>query len=72
MSDTPARFVMERYGRLSELDRKFDIEYWQRLGPAAIFEAAWQMVVDVHSQGPGGPDALRLRRTVEHFQLTRH
>ena len=59
---------MERYGRLSELDRKFDIAYWQRLGPAAIFEAAWQMVVDAHSQRPGGLDALRLRRTVEHFQ----
>jgi len=71
VNDTPAHFVMERYGRLSELDRKFDIEYWQRLGPAAIFEAAWQMVVDAHSQRPGGVDALRLRRTVEHFQRAR-
>ena len=72
MGETPAHFVMERHGRLSELDRKFDIEYWQRLGPAAIFEAAWQMVVDVHSQGPGGPDALRLRRTVEHGTAALH
>ena len=68
MSDTPPPFVMERYGRMSELDRKFDIEYWQRLGAAAIFEATWQMVVDAHSQRPGDPDALRLRRTIEHFQ----
>jgi hypothetical protein len=59
---------MERYGRIADMDRKFDVEYWQRLGPAAIFEAAWQMVVDAHSQRPGGLDALRLRRTVEHFQ----
>jgi hypothetical protein len=71
VNDTPANFVMEPYGRLSELDRKFDIEYWQRLGPSAIFEAAWQMVVDAHSQRPGGLDALRLRRTVEHFQRLR-
>jgi hypothetical protein len=71
VNGTPANFVMERYGRLSELDRKFDIEYWQRLGPAAIFEAAWQMVADAHSQRPGGLDALRLRRTVEHFQRAR-
>jgi len=56
---------MERHGRLSELGRKFDIAYWQRLGTAAIFEAAWQMVVDAHS---GDPGALRLRRTVEHFR----
>ena len=58
-------FVMERYGRLSEMDRSFDIAYWQRLGPAAIFEAAWQMVVDAHSRGRDGVDELRLRRTVE-------
>ena len=36
-------FTMERYGRLPDMDRSFDIEYWQRLGPAAIFEAAWRM-----------------------------
>ncbi|HXA53017.1 MAG TPA: hypothetical protein VNV86_22020 [Candidatus Acidoferrum sp.] len=57
-----ADFVMERYGRLAQMDRSFDIEYWQRLGPEAIFEAAWQMVVDAHSR-----DELQLRRTVEHF-----
>jgi len=60
-------FVMERYGRLSEMDRSFDIEYWQRLGPQAIFEAAWQMAVDAHSRNGGTSDELRLRRTVEHF-----
>ena len=61
-------FVMERYGQLKDMDRKFDVEYWQRLGPAAIFEAAWQMVVDAHLRRPGGADELRLRRTVERFQ----
>lgn len=64
-------FVIERYGRLPDLDRSFDIEYWQRLGPAAIFEAAWQMVVDAHEERPGGSDELRLRRTVEQFQSRR-
>jgi len=59
---------MERYGRLREMDRSFDIEYWQRLGPAAIMEAAWRMVVDVHSRRPGGADELRLQRSVESFQ----
>ena len=44
MEERDPPFVMERYGRLSEMDRSFDIAYWQRLGPAAIFEAAWQMV----------------------------
>jgi hypothetical protein len=67
MAETPA-FTTERYGRLPDMDRSFDIAYWQRLGPAAIFEAAWQMVVDAHARRPGGLDELRLRRTVENFQ----
>lgn len=62
---------MERYGRLSDMDRSFDKAYWQRLGPAAIFEAAWQMIVEAHSKGPGEPDDLRLRRSVESFQRQR-
>jgi hypothetical protein len=66
-----AAFTMERYGRLPDMDRSFDIEYWQRLGPAAIFEAAWQMTVDAHALQPGGPNELRLRRTVENLQRQR-
>jgi hypothetical protein len=62
---------MERYGRLADMDRSFDIAYWQRLGPAAIFEAAWQMVLWAHSRRSGGSDELRLRRTVEAFQRQR-
>ena len=31
-------FVMERYGRLHDMDLAFDIADWQRQGPA-IFEA---------------------------------
>jgi hypothetical protein len=45
---------MERYGRISGMDRSFDIEYWQRLGTEAIFDAAWQMTVDAHGRGAGG------------------
>jgi len=35
---------MERKGRLKDIDRSFDTEYWQRQGSTAIFAAAWQMV----------------------------
>jgi len=31
-------------GRLKDADRSFDIEFWQRLGPEAIFKAAWELV----------------------------
>ena len=36
--------VMERFGKIEEMDRSFDIEYWQRQGDAAIFRAAWELV----------------------------
>ena len=59
---------MERFGRIQEMDRSFDIDYWQRLGPEAIFAAAWQMVVEAHSRDPNRAAELRLQRTVEHIQ----
>jgi hypothetical protein len=71
MDKRHAPFVMERYGRMTEMDRSFDIAYWQRLGPEAIFDAAWQMVAQAHSRSSGDSDELRLRRTVEHFQSSR-
>src|SRR5580700_1675829 len=54
-----------------DMHRSFDIAYWHHLGPAAIFEAAWQMAVDAHVLQPGDSHELRLRRTVENFQPQR-
>lgn len=68
MQQISPEFTMERYGPLKTMDRSFDIGYWQRLGPAAIFDAAWQMVLDVHTRESNHPDELRLQRTIESFQ----
>ena len=35
---------MERFGSIRDMDRSFDIEYWQRQGDAAIHRAAWELV----------------------------
>ena len=67
MSD---RLTMERIVRGQAPGREFDIEYWQRLGPEAIFAAAWEMVVAVH-QKEANAGELRLRRSVENFQRVR-
>jgi hypothetical protein len=64
-------FKMERLVPLSQAGRAFDIEYWQRLGPQAILEAAWQMVLDAHCNGKDGAAELRMDRTVEKFQRLR-
>ncbi len=61
----------ERRGKLSELDRSFDLRYWQSQPPKARFNAAWEMVV--HYAKVQGLDVrqLRLQRSVENFQRQR-
>ena len=46
--DRPSPLVMERTGKVSESDRSFDIEFWQRQGSPAIFAAAWELVVEAY------------------------
>ncbi len=67
-SDERRDLVMMRFGRLEEMDRSFDIEYWQRQGDAAIFRAAWELVESYCRDRAMNPDELRLQRSVETFQ----
>ena len=60
--------TMARYGHLSEMDRSFDIEYWQRQSSAARMAAVWEMVELAHRMKGGDPSELRLQRTVVNFQ----
>ncbi len=61
-------FVMEGLSRIEDLDRSFDIEYWQRQGSAARFEAAWELVVFAHERKGSDGSELRLQRTIEHIE----
>ncbi len=65
---TESNFVMERFGELKDMDRSFDIEFWQRQGDAAIFRAAWEMVEMYYRDRGLDLNELRLQRTVENFQ----
>lgn len=63
-------FSMMRHGKdIADMDRSFDLEYWQRQGDKAIFDAAFEMIEfylrenNIHDR--------RLQRTVEQFQRTR-
>jgi hypothetical protein len=59
---------VERTGKIEELDRSFDLKFWQAQNDAERFAAAWELVI--HSYIIKGKDAsqLRLQRTVEHLQ----
>jgi hypothetical protein len=66
------QLTMMRFGKnLTEMDRSFDIEFWQRQGDAAIFEAAWELVEFYLRDRGASPDEYRLQRTIENFQRTR-
>lgn len=59
---------MERRGKIEELDRSFDIEFWQNQSAQARFTAAWELIV--HANKVKGYDVrqLRLLRSIETFQ----
>lgn len=58
----------ERKGKLSDLDRSFDLEFWQAQTPQKRIEAAWELVVHAWKVKGFNVHQLRLDRTVENFQ----
>jgi hypothetical protein len=63
-------FTMMRHGKnIKEMDRSFDIEFWQRQGDAAIFNAAWELI-QFYLRSKGINES-RLQRDIVHFQRTR-
>jgi len=59
--------ITERFGRLEDLDRSFDIAFWQAQPAAARFQATWELIV--HAAAVKGLDVhqLRFQRDVEAF-----
>ena len=59
---------IERKGKLNELDRSFDLDFWLSQTPKIRFEATWELIQ--HAWRVKGNDVrqLRLQRTIETFQ----
>ncbi len=54
-----------RTGKIKDLDRSFDVDFWQAQGDEAIFRAALEMAVEYSVYELGyRPDQLRLERSV--------
>jgi hypothetical protein len=62
------RLVLERRGKLEDLDRSFDLQYWQAQSDTARFEAAWELVLTAQRMQGRHVRQLRLQRSVESFQ----
>lgn len=59
---------MERKGKIEDLDRSFDLQFWQTQSDAAKFAAAWELVVTAYQIKGKDLNELRLQRSIEHFQ----
>ena len=60
--------VFESYRKIGDDERQFDIAFWQRQGDQAIFDAAFDLVMDYLILREGHAVEPRLQRTVESFQ----
>jgi len=60
--------MQERFGHITQLDRRFDLDYWKQQGPEAIFVAAEQMTRDYLLLKEGYAHEPRLQRTVGGFK----
>lgn len=60
--------VMERWGKLEEMDRSFDIQYWQSQETSARLAAVWELAVTAYAIKGQDVNALRLARHIESFQ----
>jgi hypothetical protein len=61
------QLIMERLVKGKAPGREFDIEFWQKLGPTRIFEAAWDLVVTAASVRGIRESELRLQRSLRGF-----
>jgi len=61
------RLTMMRYGRIEEMDRSFDLAFWQAQDATARWKAGWELV-EFYLKMKGRSNELRLQRTVESFQ----
>jgi hypothetical protein len=65
------REFSEKRGRIEDLDRSFDLEFWQALPPQARFDAAWELIVHASKVKDTDVRQPRLYRSVETFQRQR-
>jgi len=61
---TQPPITVTKLGRVADLNRDFDLAYWQKQSPALRMAAVWDLVVFHHKLRKRPPDELRLNRTL--------
>ena len=60
--------IMERRGKIADLDRTFDLQFWQAQSSQSRFDAAWDMIMYAWRMKGNDVRQLRLQRSIETFQ----
>ncbi len=60
----------EKYQRIEDADRSFDVRFWQEKGDIAIFKAMEDMINDYLKLRGKDAHESRIQRTVESFRKT--
>jgi hypothetical protein len=61
------RNFVERRGKIEQMDRSFDLKFWQAQPAKARFDASWELVVHYMKVKERDVRQLRLQRGVEKF-----
>ncbi len=67
MNEMSAKIFIRR-GKIQEMDRSFDLEFWQAQPPKSRFDAVWELIVFAAKVKGTDVRQLRLQRSVENFQ----
>jgi len=59
---------VERKGKIKDLDRSFDLMFWQNQSATVRFQAAWDLILHACRVKGINVRKLRLHRSVESFQ----
>ncbi|MGH9800121.1 MAG: hypothetical protein ACRD82_07135 [Blastocatellia bacterium] len=60
--------AMERFGRIEDLDRSLDLEFWQAQSAEARVVAAWELTVTAYQLNDGEIAGLRMQKQIESFR----
>jgi hypothetical protein len=64
----PSKTRMARLVKAKDMDRSFDLLFWERVGAEGRFAAAWQMVSEVNAIKGKDTGESRLQRSVQSIQ----
>lgn len=59
---------VEKRGKIEQMDRSFDLKFWQAQPAKARFDASWELIVHYMKVKKRDVRQLRLQRSVTHFQ----